>query len=245
MTKRALIVIFILILIPIIVVATAISKFKSNNVVVAKYGGSIDVIEYDGMTLHRVAGEEDYNFRFGKYLGKVGSALTGASLYLVADDDSGDYYAIADGAARILYTKNGKLPDGVRKEDSKITRIVFDDYLIEEIDPDNIAVFENMAGKKVSVDMSQYKQFKYYDLYLSFDGSAILTEYLGRLIFLIERESWIFLTPEALAEAEEEYGKEIADAEYIAELISDVELKDLLDSYFEDKPQETMQSSET
>lgn len=245
MTKRALIVIGVLILIPIIVVFAAISKFKSNNTVVAEYGGSVDIIKYDGKTLHRVNGEDEYNFRFGEYLGKVGSSLTGASLYLVADDESGDYFAIADGSERILYTESGELTDGVRTPDSIVTRIVFDNYLIEETDADDIALFGNAVGKKVSVDMSQYKQFKYYDLYLSFDGSAILTEYYGKLIFLTERESWIFLTPEAIASAEEEYGEEIGEAVYIAELISDSELEDLLASYFSDKGKEPESSTES
>lgn len=235
MTKRALIVIAILILIPIIVVAVGISKFKENNTVVAEYGGSIDIIEYDGMTLRRVSGEDEYNFRFGKYLGKVGDRLTGASLYRVAEDRTEKYYAIADGTKKILYTKSGKLVDGIRNDYSGITRIVFDNYFIEETDSEAIALLSDLSGKRVSLDMSEYDGFKYYDLYLSFDGSAILTEYYGRLFYLTERELWLFVTPEDRLAAEEEYGDEIGETVYIAQLISDEELIDLLDSYISGK----------
>lgn len=245
MTKRALIVIAVLILIPIIIVAVGVSKFKNRNTVVAEYGGNVDIIEYDGKTLHRVSGEDEYNFRFGKYLGKVESALTGASLYLVADDESGEYYAIADGSKRILYTESGELTDGIRRPGSIVTRIVFDDYLIEETEEENIALIESAGGKKVSVDMSEYKSFKYYDLYLSFDGSAILTEHFGRMILLTERESWLYISPEALEAAQEEYGDEIGETVYVADLIPDGELVDLLDSYFTDKAEKTEQNTET
>ena len=235
MTKRALIVIAILILIPIIVVAVGISKFKENNVVVADYSGSVDAIEYDSVTLRRVPGEDEYNFKFGEYLGKVGDSLTGAALYRVADDDTGKYFAIADGTKRILYTRSGKLVDGSRKDNSEITRIVFDNYLIEETDAENIALLGNMNGKKVSLDMSEYAAFKYYDLYLSFDGSAILTEHYGRIFYLMERDLWLFVTSEELDATLEEYGDEIEDSVYVAHLISDEELTALLDSYINGK----------
>ncbi len=235
MTKRALFVIAILILIPIIVVAVGISKFKEKNVVVAEYAGSIDAIEYDSVTLRRVPGDEEYNFKFGEYLGKVGDPLTGASLYRVADDKTEKYYAIADGTKRILYTRSGKLTDGVRKDNSEITRIVFDNYLIEETDSEALALLCGISGKKVSLDMSEYEGFKYYDLYLSFDGSAILTEYYGRLFYLTSRELWLFVTPEDRETAEEEYGDEVEETVYIAQLISDEELTELLDSYISGK----------
>lgn len=235
MTKRALFVIVILLLIPIIVVAVGISKFKEKNVVVAEYAGSIDAIEYDSVTLRRVPGDEEYNFRFGKYLGKVGDPLTGASLYRVADDKTEKYFAIADGTKRILYTRSGKLVDGACNDNSVITRIVFDNYLIEETDEEKIALLSDISGKKVSLDMSEYKSFKYYDMYLSFDGSAILTKYYGRLFYLTDRELWLFVSPEERETAEEKYGDEIEEIVYIAQLISDETLTDLLDSYISGK----------
>ena len=235
MTKRALLVIAILILIPIIVVAVAISKFKEKNIVVAAYAGSIDAIDYDSVTLHKVSGENEYNFKFGEYLGKIGDPLTGASLYRVADDETGKYFAIADGTKRILYTRSGKLADGIRRDNSEITRIIFDDFYIEETDSDNIALLGNVGGRRVSLDMSEYDGFKYYDLYLSFDGSAIVTEYYGRLFYLTKRELWLFVTPDERAIAEENYGDEIAETVYVAELISDEALIELLDSYINGK----------
>jgi hypothetical protein len=231
MTKRALAVILILILTPIIVVTVAISQFQKKNAVVAEYDGSVEVIEYDSMTLLKVPGEDQYNFRFGEYLGKVGNRLTGASLYRVEGDKTGKYFAIADGTSKILYTRSGRLVDGNRKPDSSITRLVFDDYFAEVTNEDDIAVLSRAGGKRISLDMSEHDSFKYYDLYLSFDGSAILTEHFGRLIYLTSREIWLLITPEELEAAEEEYGDEIAETVYVAERIADEELIKLLDHY--------------
>lgn len=232
MTKKALIVIAILILIPIIVILFAAARFKDSNSVVAEYGGNVDIIEYDGMELHRVKGEFEYKFRFGEYLGKVGSSLTGAPLYRVADDETESYYAIAEGGRKILYTESGDLVDGVRKSDSVTTCLIFDDFRIVEEDAEDIAAIENLSGKKVSADMSKYASFEYYDIYLAFDSSAIVTEYFGRLFYLTERGDWLYVSPDALDAAEEEYGDDISECVYIAVLISDKELEELLDSYF-------------
>jgi len=232
MTKRALVVIALLMILPLIVALYAVRQFKDRNRVVAEYCGGIDIIEYDGVKLRRVEGAEDCLFRLGEYLGKVGDAFTGAPLYRVLDDDTGSYYAIAEGKSRALYTVSGKLVDGIRDEDSTVTMLVFDDFLIVETDAENIEIMIGVSGKSVSVDMSKYPEFKYYDLYLAFDSSAIVTEHFGRLIYLTERESWIFISPDDLESAVEEYGDEIGETVYRATLISEKETADLIDSYF-------------
>lgn len=235
MTKRALIVIAVILLIPILFVGYELLGFKSGNKVVAEYGGYVDIIEYDGKTLHRVDGVE-YNFRLGEYLGKVGDSLTGAPLYLVADDDTGDYYAIADGKEKILFTESGNLTDGIRTPFSRVTRIVFDNYLVCEENVHNIDTLIGASGRRVSVDLSDYKDgYKYYDVYLSFDGSAILTEYYGRFIYLAEKEVWLFVTSEDVAAATEEYGDELSETVYLADMLTDEETKAILDSYFSAK----------
>ena len=232
MTKRALIVIAVILLIPILFVGYKLLGFKAGNKVVADYGGNVDIIEYDGKTLHRVSGVE-YNFRFGEYLGKVGDSLRGAPLYLVADDDSGDYYAIAEGKEKILYTESGKLTDGVRSPFSRVTRLMLDDYLVVEENVHNINALIGVQGRRVSVDLSEYKKgFRYYDVYLSFDGSAIITEYYGRYLYLTEKEIWLFVTAEDVAAAEEEYGNDLSETVYVADMLTDDEAKALLDSYF-------------
>lgn len=232
MTKRALIVIAVIILIPIIVIMHSVSRFKDSNNVVAEYGGNIDIIEYDGMTLYRVKSEFEYKFRFGEYLGKIGNSLTGAPFYLVADDETEGYYAIAEGEKKILYTRTGKLIDGVRTSDSVATRLIFDDFYIVEEDVDKISAIVDLSGKTVSADMSKYDSFKYYDIYLAFDSSAVITEYFGRLFYLTERGDWLYVSPEALESAEEEYGDDISECVYLADLISDKALKEQLNSYF-------------
>ncbi|MBO5968661.1 MAG: hypothetical protein J6S14_09210 [Clostridia bacterium] len=238
MTKRALAVIAILMILPIVVALYAVEKYKENNQVVAEYCGGLDIIEYDGVKLRRVEGAEEYRFRLGEYLGKVGNALTGAPLYRLLDDETGSYFAIVEGKSRILYTKSGKLVDGVKGEDSIATLLVFDDFLVVEKYVDIIEKITGASGKRVSVDMSKFPVFKYYDLYLAFDSSAIVTEYFGRLIYLAERESWILISPEDLELAVEEYGDEIDETVYLATLISDEEVSDLINSYFEEKNEE-------
>lgn len=239
MTKRALAVIAILMILPIVVALYAVEKYKENNQVVAEYCGGLDIIEYDGVKLRRVEGAEEYRFRLGEYLGKVGNTLTGAPLYRLLDDETGSYFAIVEGKSRILYTKSGKLVDGVKGEDSIATLLVFDDFLVVEKYVDIIEKITGASGKRVSVDMSKFPEFKYYDLYLAFDSSAIVTEYFGRLIYLAERESWILISPEDLELAVEEYGDEIDETVYLATLISDEEVSDLINSYFEEKNEET------
>lgn len=239
MTKRALAVIAILMILPIVVALYAVEKYKENNQVVAEYCGGLDIIEYDGVKLRRVEGAEEYRFRLGEYLGKVGNTLTGAPLYRLLDDETGSYFSIVEGKSRILYTKSGKLVDGVKGEDSIATLLVFDDFLVVEKYVDIIEKITGVSGKRVSVDMSKFPEFKYYDLYLAFDSSAIVTEYFGRLIYLAERESWILISPEDLELAVEEYGDEIDETVYLATLISDEEVSDLINSYFEEKNEET------
>ena len=239
MTKRALAVIAILIILPIVVALYAVEKYKENNQVVAEYFGGLDIIEYGGVKLRRVEGAEEYRFRLGEYLGKVGNALTGAPLYRLLDDETGSYFAIVEGKSRILYTKSGKLVDGVKGEDSIATLLVFDDFLVVEKYVDIIEKITGASGKRVSVDMSKFPEFKYYDLYLAFDSSAIVTEHFGRLIYLAERESWILISPEDLELAVEEYGDQIDETVYLATLISDEEVSDLINSYFEEKTEET------
>ena len=239
MTKRALVVIAILMILPIVVALYAAEKYKEKNQVVAEYCGGLDIIEYDGVKLRRVEGAEEYRFRLGEYLGKVGNALTGAPLYRLLDDETGSYFAIVEGKSRILYTKSGKLVDGVKGEDSIATLLVFDDFLVVEKYVDIIEKITGASGKRVSVDMSKFPEFKYYDLYLAFDSSAIVTEHFGRLIYLAERESWILISPEDLELAVEEYGDEIDETVYLATLISDEEVSDLINSYFEEKNEET------
>ena len=235
MTRRALVLIALLMILPVIVALYALRQWRGENRVVAEYVGSVDIIKYDEKILRRVEGAGDYRFLFGEYLGKVGDPLTGAPLYRVLDDDTGEYYAIAEGNKKILYTSTGKLVDGIKGEDSFATLLIFDDFLIVENYVDVIEKLTGISGKRVSVDMSNYLNFRYYDLYLAYDGSAIVTEYFGRMIYISDRESWVYVSPEDLILAEEEYGDEIDETVYLALLISDDEITALLDSYFDKK----------
>jgi hypothetical protein len=53
----------------------------------------------------------------------------------------------------------------------------------------------------------------------------------GRMFYLPDRELWLFVSPEDRESAEEEYGDEIEETVYVASVLSDEALTDLLDSY--------------
>ena len=151
----------------------------------------------------------------------------------MADDASGKYYAIAEGKEKILYTESGELVDGVRTPFSRVTRFVLDDYLVKEENLHSINMLTGIQGRRVSVDLSDYKnKYKYYDVYLSFDESAILTEYYGRFVYLTEKEMWLFVTSEDVATAEEKYGGDLSETVYVADMLTDEEAIELLNSYF-------------
>ena len=65
-----------------------------------------------------------------------------------------------------------------------------------------------------------------------FDGSAILTEYYGRYIYLTEKEIWLFVTADDVEAAREEYGNDLSETVYVADMLTDEEARALLDSYF-------------
>ena len=74
----------------------------------------------------------------------------------------------------------------------------------------------------------------------------ILEEYCHReqdrkilLIYLTDRESWIFISPDDLASAEEEYGDDMSETVYFATLISDEELIAQINAYFDKSVPET------
>lgn len=239
MSKRALVVIAIIIALPLLVTLFAYCSYCADNPVVATYGGDVRIIIYEEEQYHAVDGEGEYMFRFGEYLGRINDRTFGASLYRVMDDESGEYLAIADGQKRILYTRSGELEDGVRSDESELTRVVLDNFAIIEENTENIALLSvlDKAVERVSIDMSAYvgedgeKLYEYYDVYFSFDGSAIVTEHNGRILHMTEKNKWYYVTNQALEEALSLYGESVTETTYSASPISDVSTIKLLMSY--------------
>lgn len=212
MTKRALIVIAVLLLLPIVVILIASVVNAVKNPVVAEYGGRIDVIEYNGMTLHAVPGEDEYKFRFGEYLGKVSDRRYGASFYRVKDDATGGYYAISDGNKHILYTSTGALLDGVYDFVTPVTRVIVDDYAVVVEKTTEVALFSGLEyNERTEFDFKpsdhvtedEEKLYVMYDLNVCYGGSAISTGNIGKLCYLTDEMTWVYLSNDVIKEANE------------------------------------------
>ena len=217
MSKRALIVIGVIILLPIIFTLFFYISYCSDNPIVASYDGDVTRILYGDKTLIAVKGEESYRFRYGEYLGKIGDRNFGPSLYRVLDDEGDSYYAVADRDRNLLYTESGTLEDGVKTEKSTVTRLVFDNYSVIIEGNDAKTVGEALTGadaEPLELKPSTYrdedgnKQYRIYDIWLSYDGSAILTENAGKLFYLTEKKVWVFVPIDVYEAGVEKYGAE-------------------------------------
>ena len=212
MTKKTWIVLGIIFLIPLVIIAVTVSKYNKRNPVVAEYAERVDIISYNGMTLHAVPGEDGYSFRYGEYLGKVSDPLYGASLYRVRDDATGKYYALADGDRNVLYTESGKLIDGVYDFITPVTRIIIGNYRYVADDSDTVTMFTSLDYNERTpyefipsecVDDKGNRTYEEYLIRVCYGGSAICTGNIGRLIYLTDTKKWIYLSPDVIKEAEE------------------------------------------
>ncbi len=240
MSKKTLIIIAILILLPIIVTLCSYLNYRNNNPVVASYDGNVTRINYDGKTLIAVEGEENYRFRYGKYLGKIGDSNFGPSLYRVLDDETEEYYAVADRDKNILYTESGKLEDGIKTDENFVTRLVFDDYsvVIEGISAKTVSeAFSGESSTSFKMKPSSYRdengkyQYRVYDIWVSFGGSAILTANTGKLYYLTEEKIWVFAPMDAYEEAVEEYGENDKKLVFDAYRVDDAAARLILSEY--------------
>lgn len=216
MSKKALIIIVAIILLPIVVTLCFYISYCGDNPVVASYDGDVTRIAYKDKILIAVEGEEDYRFRYGEYLGKVGDRNFGPSLYRVLDDESGCYYAVADRDRNLLYTESGRLEDGVKTGNSTVTRVVFDNYsvVIEGFDAQTVSNgITGTEAEAIELKPSVYRdedgknQYRTYDIWVSYDGSAILTENTGKLFYLTEEKTWVFVPLDVYEEGVEKYGE--------------------------------------
>lgn len=242
MSKKALIIIAVLILLPIIVTLCLYIDHCQENPVVATYDGDVSRIKYNGKTLIAVEGEENYKFRYGEYLGKIGDTMFGASLYRVLDDNGKRYYAVPDRDKNILYTASGKLEDGVKNPNSKVTRLVFDDYAVvlegEKAQTVSSAFMDDEAIV-FTMKPSSYKddegklQYRVYDIRESYDGSAILTKNTGKLYYLTEKKVWVFVPMETYNASVEEYGENSRKLTFEAYQLVDAAARLILSNYIE------------
>jgi hypothetical protein len=243
MTKKALIIIGIIILIPILVTIFFYLDYCRDNPVVAQYDGDVTRIVYKGTTLIAVDSEENYyTFRYGEYLGKIGDRDFGASLYRVRDDKSGEYYAVADREKNLLYTESGVLADGVKGENSKVSRIVFDNYATVIDGADAEKVHSALCGESASefefkpsryLDENEKKLYKMYDLSVAYDGSAIVTDKIGKLYYLQTLKKWVFVPLDVYEEGVDEYGESSSKLVFASYMVDDAAADLIIKSYIE------------
>lgn len=212
MTRKTWIVLAIIFLIPVVIIAVTVSKYNKRNPVVAEYADRVNVISYNGLTLHAVPGEDGYSFRYGEYLGKVSDSFYGASLYRVRDDATGKYYALADGDRNVLYTESGRLADGVYDFITPVTRIIIGNYRYVFDDSDTVTMFASLEYNERTayefipsdcVDDAGNRTYEEYLIRVCYGGSAICTGNIGRLIYMTDSKKWIYLSPAAVKEVEE------------------------------------------
>lgn len=206
MTKRALIIIAVLMILPVLVVIDRYKDWKTKNETVAEYGESVDEVIYGEKKLLKVEGSDEYIFRPGKYLGKVGDRYFGTQLYLLRDDESDGYYVMAGNDGYVLMNESGKMTDGLRRQSSSITRAIIDDYASYTDDADEIKLLTGGYGldRGFTFTPSDYGEGEYseFTVGVCFDGSAVSTEKICRFIFIKEKNKWIRLEERDVADAE-------------------------------------------
>jgi len=221
MTKRALAVIAVLFLIPVIAGCVFFVKWKNRNPVVAEYGSSIDEIIYRNDTYYKVEGSEELPFELGKFLGKIGDRLTGSPIYLVKNDESEGYLAVSGNDGIVLFTKSGILL-GEEKADSRITAISVNSFSVRIDDREKIDALGEIFERGTNVDFipGSYLEkdakgqtnlqkglslpgFKVWRLDGCVDGSAIATKKIGWILKIDKKNVWLFVTDEAAAECEQ------------------------------------------
>lgn len=223
MTKRAFIIICLLMIVPLLLTGYLVYRHLEENPVVAKFGGNTGVIFYRGKELHAVPGDDVYLFRFGEYLGKVEDKVTGASLYRVRDDTTDGYFAISDGKKSVLYTMTGTIYDGFPTDDkgnaNTVTRVIINDFTFYSDSDVMIADFIDFeeAGSTVEFRPSEFVEkgeddekitnYRVFSIRYCYDGSAVSRKTDGFLYYFTETKSWIYVTAEKYAEAVAEYGE--------------------------------------
>lgn len=212
MTKRALIVIAVLILIPVVAVLVAYGKWKDSNRVVASYGDSVDQVIYGDLTLNKIDGTDNYVFRIGKYLGKVGDRLFGSQLYTVKDDEDGFFYVLAGTDGQVLLSENGRMPKGSVVEDlsaGKVTRAVLGNYLGFTDYSEDIRILANDLpdAETVRFTPEDYKEGEAvsYRYRACFNSYPVATEDCGFFAYLKEKKRWLYITASAEETAKEDY----------------------------------------
>ena len=205
MTKRALIVICVLMLLPVAVVVKNYREWKGENETVASYGQSTDEIIYGSSLLKKVEGSEEYLFRKGSYLGKIGDRYFGSQLYTLMDDSDGDYYVMAGNDGLVLLSETGRMTDGIKGANSTVTRIIAGDYVMYTDDEEKIELFlsSDSYEKTVKFVPDDYSDGEYasFRIMYCYDASPVATGNAGFVVKLNEKNRWLWISAKAEEDA--------------------------------------------
>lgn len=211
MTKRALIIISALILIPLIVTLIVWSVTRLKNPVIAEWDDTMTGITYKGESYLPVGKVGERLFSVGKYLGRIGSSRYGAPLYLVAQDTAGYLCYAIDGEKLVLLSKTGQPLDGntggapekiklgksVTENADEIALLLSLDDLTDPAkvtDDDDLPI--SFSTKKYKGKYTKYKLWEYRG------NTAVGVDSGARLYHMDETGNWYYVTAADAKEAE-------------------------------------------
>lgn len=212
MTKKTLVIISILLVLPIVVTLIALLGLKLRNPVVAEWDNDMIGITYKGEHYLPVGQVGERLFTHGKYLGRIGDSYYGSPLYLVADDTAGYLCYACDGADLVLLSKTGMplenitdvgLPDKI-----KLGKTVTDDKEIisrlraldELTDPSQFTDDDDLP---ISLNTEKYKgKYTKYKIWEYKDNAAIGLDSGVRLYHMDDSGNWYYVTAEDAQAAE-------------------------------------------
>ncbi len=206
MSKKALIIIAIIILIPVLITIAAVSDWKRENEVVAEYGDNINTVIYGKLTLHEVPDNDSYMAEPGVFIGKVGDRLLGAGLYTLKYDTSGEIWALVTEKGTVIYTESGSLPAAAYAGES-VTRIFFDSFQNPVASKENVALLTeafSLSSSSVSWTPDKDEKTVSREIHYCYDGCAVSTVTVGTLIYFDKTGRWFYLPSEGKKSAEEE-----------------------------------------
>ena len=214
MTKRAIIIVSALIILPIIVAAVAVSSVKIGNPVVAEWDDDRTGVIYNGEHYSPVGKVGERKFEIGEYLGRIADSFYGSPLYRVKGDSAGYLCYAMDGKKLILLSKTGLpldgMPDGGIPGELILGKSRIDDpddmallrSLTEITDPENVTDDEELP---IAFSTKKYKgKYTMYKIWEFWGGSAVALDSGVRLFHMSETDNWYFVTAEDAASAEAE-----------------------------------------
>lgn len=212
MTKRALIIISILLILPIVITLISLIGLRLRNPVVAKWSEDAEGIIYKGESYLPVGEAGERLFAPGKYLGRIGDSHYGSPLYLVSGDRSGYLCYAYDGDTLILLSRTGKPLDGIPSGGApsciKLGKTTTDDRetmalllsLDELTDP---AQFTDDDDLPIDLNTEKYKgKYTKYKIWEYWGETAIGLDSGARLYHMDESGNWYYVTAEDARAAE-------------------------------------------